>query len=884
MLHLLQLAQNSSKAMASLALALCSVGYWSASVHAEGSVDLTSSGGDRPFLEFRNDSSAGIPRKSIIKVYAKNGETINLGSSATGLDPDGAGGKPAATIKYRRPDNTSGSCTPGVGLIQNRNAEEAGPAHPTYNTNPNAFTPCIINVTFATEGVWEIEFESPDPSQTGGTVPQANPSPIAATASWTQETGSSWVAAWDVTVRDSAGKPITGRTFTNYLALNMGGNSRSLSSKVYIQTVDGYGYTIDMNGIDPFGFIFFANNKGFRDRSSNPIYRSLQFTGANPGSMPSAYSVQPPNSLDNPATRDYTHKIFFAVNGPDPTMPASANSPGSSTWLFTNPVPPPTPSNLVFTGLEGTPGKAGTNPLGGSFSFNATAPGAFTITLDLNQNGIYGDGNDRILIGTATTGSNTVSWDGKDGNGVPVPASNTVYTSRIKLYAGEVHFPFLDPENNPQGLIIQRIKDPGITAGEDPDKIYYNDRYNFTATTPAADYDFSLCGSGESPTPPGTAAIASPICNGTGPNPRSALSGVNSAGGAHRWSGEFGDRRGMDTWVFYPSAYTELVGGFAVREADLAITKTDNLTSVAAGSIITYTIVVTNNGPNDVQGASVKDTLPAILTNVTWTCTASTGSSCGVTSGSGNIDTTVNLKNGGTATYTVKATISPTATGTLQNTAIVLRPNDVNDPTDSNRTGAGNNSATDTTTLTSPIPNIRLVKRITALNNTPFTDVIDDPTDPNDDSSLNWNANYLQGRTGKNLTANDSVPVKPGDVLEYTIYFLSDGGLQASSINLCDLIPPNTTFEAKAFNGSTPRDGGSASADLGIRLSIDTSTVYLTNIADAPDRGEFLPAGVSTCGTNSNGAVIVRLSNLARAATKGTPNSYGFIRFRVKVN
>jgi hypothetical protein len=415
---------------------------------AEGSIDLTASGGDRPYLELRNDLFTGIPRTTLIKVYAKVGETINLGSSATGLDPDGTGSKPAATIKYKKINGAVGNCGAGVGLIADRNAEVAGSLHPLTNTAINAFTPCTVTVQAGEEGIWEIEFTSPDPAATN------DPPAIVATGNWTQANSRAWIAAWDVTVRDTAGIALPGRAFANQLSLNMGTSGRSLSSKVYIQTADGYGYTIDMNGIDPFGFMFFANSKGFQNTTTgNPIYRSLQLTGSNPGIMPSGYSIHSPAAIDN--ATNITHKIFFNTTnsgltpngGPDTSMPSTANSPGGLTWLYQSPVPPPTPSALSFKGLEGTVGQAGTNPLGGYFSFTSPQVGPFAVTLDLNRNGTYGDGNDRTLFGTAVLGSNSVLWDGKDGDNAAVPASDTAYNSQVVLFAGEVHFPFIDPEN-----------------------------------------------------------------------------------------------------------------------------------------------------------------------------------------------------------------------------------------------------------------------------------------------------------------------------------------------------------------------------------------------------------------------------------------------------
>ena len=55
--------------------------------------------------------------------------------------------------------------------------------------------------------------------------------------------------------------------------------------------------------------------------------------------------------------------------------------------------------------------------------------------------------------------------------------------------------------------------------------------------------------------------------------------------------------------------------------ADLQVTKTDGKLSVDQNELLTYQIVVTNNGPSDVTGAQVLDTIPSSLTGSTWICT-----------------------------------------------------------------------------------------------------------------------------------------------------------------------------------------------------------------------------------------------------------------------
>lgn len=328
-----------------------------------------------------------------------------------------------------------------------------------------------------------------------------------------------------------------------------------------------------------------------------------------------------------------------------------------------------------------------------------------------------------------------------------------------------------------------------------------------------------------------------------------------------------------------------------ITPADLAITKTDNLTVIKPNNSITYTIAVKNNGSSNVTGATVTDIVPSAITGVSWTCTATASSSCGAANGTGNnISTTVNLINGGTATYTISGTVDANATGTLENTATVSAPVGISD------SNSGNNTALDTTKIIGA--RLVLVKRITAINGNrtqnphdstvALNTVIDDPGTTNDNDPK-WLSGYLVGAiNGKN--------VYPEDVIEYTIYFLSNGITDVTNMRFCDLVPANTNFVTDAFNGLTPTDGGSSTnVNYGMALAIGstTPTAYLTNEDDAPDRGRFFAAGTtpsaSCSASNTNGAVIVNIATspaiLAKATSAGSPNnSYGFIRFQTRVN
>jgi uncharacterized repeat protein (TIGR01451 family) len=155
-------------------------------------------------------------------------------------------------------------------------------------------------------------------------------------------------------------------------------------------------------------------------------------------------------------------------------------------------------------------------------------------------------------------------------------------------------------------------------------------------------------------------------------------------------------RGGIDDVRIYNRALSAaevgaLMGGGGSLQADLAITKSDSLSTVSPGQLITYTIQATNFGPDDVPSVTISDILPSSLTGVTWTCTPSGGSSCSA-SGAGNITDPAVLPAGGSVLYTLQATVASGASGTISNTATIQAAS-VDDPV------GGNNSATDVDTV-----------------------------------------------------------------------------------------------------------------------------------------------------------------------------------------
>jgi uncharacterized repeat protein (TIGR01451 family) len=128
--------------------------------------------------------------------------------------------------------------------------------------------------------------------------------------------------------------------------------------------------------------------------------------------------------------------------------------------------------------------------------------------------------------------------------------------------------------------------------------------------------------------------------------------------------------------------------------ADLAVTKSDTPDPVPAGSDLTYTIVVTNNGPATALTVTLTDAVPAdttfrsVSTPGAWSCTTP------AVGGTGTISCTLDSLASGqqsAVTLRVRVDAGATAGSTITNTASVSSL--VNDPV------SGNNSATATTTV-----------------------------------------------------------------------------------------------------------------------------------------------------------------------------------------
>jgi uncharacterized repeat protein (TIGR01451 family) len=442
----------------------------------------------------------------------------------------------------------------------------------------------------------------------------------------------------------------------------------------------------------------------------------ITITGTAPasGSVANSATVAPPSGTTDPVPGNNTSATITTTINPVAdvaivkTGPATVNAAGVITYTLTISNAGPsaadgaTFSDAVPAGITGIAAVCG-SPLGG-----AACPGSVTVA----GNNVSGtiptlpkNGSVVITItGTAPANgsvANTATVAPPSGTTDPVPGNNTsaTITTTINPVADVAVVKTGPATVNAGGTITYQltISNAGPSAA---------DGATFSDAVPAGITGIAaVCGSPLGGAAcPGSVTVAGNNVSGTIPTlPKNGSVVITITGTAPANATSFTNT----ATVAPPSGTTDPTPGNnsssvptnVTAVADLAITKTDGVTSVVPGTSTTYTIVVTNNGPSNVTGATVVDNLPAAIASATWTAIAAGGATGFTVSGSGNIADTVDMPLGSTITYTVVANIASSATGTLVNIASVSVPPGTTDPV------GGNNSATDTNTL---VPQVTL--------------------------------------------------------------------------------------------------------------------------------------------------------------------------------
>jgi len=206
-------------------------------------------------------------------------------------------------------------------------------------------------------------------------------------------------------------------------------------------------------------------------------------------------------------------------------------------------------------------------------------------------------------------------------------------------WRGDIELTLVSPSNT---TVILLIPDTTNTGDEDNWDLALDDE----AAGPADDN--------------GNDNVAAPIYaadrNGQPNNPLSAFDGEDAFG---IWTIRICDKFPTQDNGNYNSSQL-LFDGDPI--ADLAISKTSSAPTYTPGVVLTYTLVVTNNGPENASGITVADNLPNGLTlNSAVTCSATGSATCGAASfgvaGDGGFSDTaasVDAGAGNSLSYTVE--------------------------------------------------------------------------------------------------------------------------------------------------------------------------------------------------------------------------------------
>lgn len=195
---------------------------------------------------------------------------------------------------------------------------------------------------------------------------------------------------------------------------------------------------------------------------------------------------------------------------------------------------------------------------------------------------------------------------------------------------------------------------------------------------------------------------------------------------------------------------------------------------------------------------------------------------------------------------------------------------------------------------------VLLVKRVTAINGLTtnpndssknLTTVVNPTTTAttSDDATRKWPAGYLKGEV-------DAGKVKPGDTIEYTIYYLNDNGENATNVKICDPIRGNHAYSPNSMKmlpgGTVDSPANYISLTDGIATGVDRANSYT--------KTDSIPTGCNAVGSTAlgtpNGGVAIEITGTGASAqpnlpaipgatAAGTPTtSYGWFRFTTKVN
>ncbi|OYQ47943.1 choice-of-anchor L domain-containing protein, partial [Flavobacterium aurantiibacter] len=261
--------------------------------------------------------------------------------------------------------------------------------------------------------------------------------------------------------------------------------------------------------------------------------------------------------------------------------------------------------------------------------------------------------------------------------------------------------------------------------------------------------------------------------------------------------------------------------------ADLVTTITNNQTTFAGGSQTTYTVAVTNNGPQTAENVSVIQTLSAGADVISWSATNGTA-------GADLLDLVIPaLAAGETVTFTINVSVSNTAVSPLVSTVNV--DSDTFDPnpncstcTDSDTKRSGDVSVSITNNATEYVRGTTTqgVYQITVTNNS--SEIVNGVTitnpSPSGLTTYVWTSSIGTSGTGG---ITQTIPsIGPGQSVVYTINYTVSPSFTANLVSTVTVVSQGLTDSSTANNVAVDTDVPLLTADLQMTIS-NGQTIYV---------------------------------------------------------
>ncbi|MDQ6658157.1 MAG: DUF11 domain-containing protein, partial [Actinomycetota bacterium] len=400
----------------------------------------------------------------------------------------------------------------------------------------------------------------------------------------------------------------------------------------------------------------------------------------------------------------------FVVN-----TPSSGPTPITNTARVSADTPDPTPGNNTASAVSNGQAQADLSLTKATLTDNPRSGGAIAYQLVVTNNG-PSDAPASVIVDTLPTGisyasaagatcsaagqtvtcavgtipngqQRTITLNGTIGNNTRGSSTNTATVSSAAADPS--------PGNNTAGstVTIQAIADLAVTLTPRSPTVIAGEKVTYdlvvTNNGPATADATVITGSvppGMTPVP-GSSGGACTVSGGTVTCPVGNLvngqviriqlvATVNASTPAGDLTGSA--TVGSTTTDPIPANNSATATVTVVTRADLAVSKSVTPDSLVAGSTASYSVVVTNNGPSDAVGATVKDTIP---TGLTPTGSSATIGSCSV-AGQQITCTAATLAAGQTMTVRIPVAVAANATGPITNAASAT--SDTQDPIPAN--------------------------------------------------------------------------------------------------------------------------------------------------------------------------------------------------------